>query len=96
MSSARCRKTCTRAAAVVARWTPLASATMSASVERPVALVVGGADGIGSALCRQALGRIGGSDEVASLIEYLLDPSHRWLTGQVFGVDGRLGTLRPC
>ena len=40
------------------------------------------------------LGRIGEPDDVASLIEYLLDPAHRWVTGQVFGVDGGLSTLR--
>jgi NAD(P)-dependent dehydrogenase (short-subunit alcohol dehydrogenase family) len=41
-----------------------------------------------------ALGRIGEPDDVASLIDYLLDPAHRWLTGQVFGVDGGLSTVR--
>jgi NAD(P)-dependent dehydrogenase (short-subunit alcohol dehydrogenase family) len=41
-----------------------------------------------------ALGRIGEPEDVASLIEYLLDPTHRWVTGQVFGVDGGLGTVR--
>ncbi|MEP7216365.1 MAG: SDR family oxidoreductase, partial [Anaerolineaceae bacterium] len=41
-----------------------------------------------------ALGRIGEADDVASLIEYLLAPAQRWVTGQVFGVDGGLGTLR--
>ncbi len=42
-----------------------------------------------------ALGRIGKPDDVASLIEYLVDPQHAWVTGQVFGVDGGLATLRP-
>lgn len=41
-----------------------------------------------------ALGRIGEPDDVASLIEYLLDRQHTWLTGQVFGVDGGLATVR--
>ncbi len=41
-----------------------------------------------------ALGRIGEPDDVASMIDWLLDPSQRWVTGQVFGVDGGLGTLR--
>ncbi len=40
------------------------------------------------------LGRIGEASDVASMIAYLLDPAHRWVTGQVFGVDGGLGTLR--
>lgn len=41
-----------------------------------------------------ALGRVGEPDDVASMIEWLLDPDNAWVTGQVFGVDGGLGTLR--
>ncbi len=41
------------------------------------------------------LGRIGEPDEVASLIAYLVDPDHAWVTGQVFGIDGGLSTVRP-
>lgn len=41
-----------------------------------------------------ALGRIGQPEDVASMIEFLLDPANSWITGQVFGVDGGLGTLR--
>ncbi|HBS29210.1 MAG TPA: oxidoreductase [Phycisphaerales bacterium] len=41
------------------------------------------------------LGRIGEPDEVARAIEWLLDPASVWVTGQVIGVDGGLGTLRP-
>lgn len=41
-----------------------------------------------------ALGRIGEPDEVASAIEWLLDPAQRWVTGQVLGVDGGLATVR--
>ncbi len=41
-----------------------------------------------------ALGRIGEPDDVASLVDYLLDPGHAWITGQVYGVDGGLGTVR--
>jgi NAD(P)-dependent dehydrogenase (short-subunit alcohol dehydrogenase family) len=42
-----------------------------------------------------ALGRIGKPEEVASAIAWLLDPENSWVTGQVLGVDGGLGSLRP-
>ncbi len=41
-----------------------------------------------------ALGRFGQPEEVAAMIEFLLDPKHGWITGQVFGVDGGLATVR--
>src|SRR5271166_2964438 len=41
-----------------------------------------------------ALGRIGDPDEVASAIEWLLDPEQSWVTGQVIGVDGGLSRIR--
>jgi NAD(P)-dependent dehydrogenase (short-subunit alcohol dehydrogenase family) len=41
-----------------------------------------------------ALGRLGDPKDVASLIVWLLQPENDWVTGQVFGVDGGLGTLR--
>ena len=44
---------------------------------------------------RYALQRIGQPDEVASAIEWLLDPAQSGVTGQVLGVDGGLGTVRP-
>ena len=41
-----------------------------------------------------ALGRLGTPADVASLIAWLLQEDNGWITGQVFGVDGGLATLR--
>jgi NAD(P)-dependent dehydrogenase (short-subunit alcohol dehydrogenase family) len=41
------------------------------------------------------LGRIGTPGDVASAIAWLIDPANSWITGQVIGVDGGLGTVRP-
>ena len=40
-----------------------------------------------------ALGRIGEPNDIASAIEWLLDPEQRWVTGQVIGVDGGLSRI---
>jgi 3-oxoacyl-[acyl-carrier protein] reductase len=42
-----------------------------------------------------ALGRLGESEQVASLVAWLLDPENHWITGQVIGVDGGLGHVLP-
>ncbi|NDJ87412.1 MAG: SDR family oxidoreductase [Chloroflexi bacterium] len=41
-----------------------------------------------------ALGRLGEPDDIVSMILWLLDLKNDWVTGQVFGVDGGLGTIR--
>lgn len=41
------------------------------------------------------LGRIGAPDDVASALAWLLDPAQSWVTGQVLGVDGGLGSAQP-
>jgi len=41
-----------------------------------------------------ALGRIGEANDIASAIEWLLDPEQSWVTGQVIGVDGGLSRIR--
>ena len=40
-----------------------------------------------------ALGRLGESDEVASMIDWLLYDEAGWVTGQIFGVDGGLSSV---
>lgn len=45
-------------------------------------------------LSLHAAGRLGQPEDIASMIEWLIDPGNDWVTGQVFGVDGGLGTIR--
>jgi NAD(P)-dependent dehydrogenase (short-subunit alcohol dehydrogenase family) len=40
------------------------------------------------------MGRVGTPEDVAPAITWLLDPETDWVTGQVIGVDGGLGTVR--
>jgi 3-oxoacyl-[acyl-carrier protein] reductase len=42
-----------------------------------------------------ALKRVGEAGEVAAALEFMLSPSNAFVTGQVLGVDGGLGSLRP-
>lgn len=41
-----------------------------------------------------ALDRLGTGEDVARAVTWLLDPIQSWVTGQVLGVDGGLGTVR--
>jgi 3-oxoacyl-[acyl-carrier protein] reductase len=40
------------------------------------------------------LGRIGQPDDIVPVIEFLLGDSSSWVTGQVFGIDGGLSTIK--
>jgi NAD(P)-dependent dehydrogenase (short-subunit alcohol dehydrogenase family) len=48
-----------------------------------------------ASLAMHPLGRLGEPAQIASAIEWLLDPEQSWVTGQVLGVDGGLATVRP-
>ncbi|MCU0415865.1 MAG: SDR family oxidoreductase [Cytophagaceae bacterium] len=43
---------------------------------------------------RHPLSKIGAPDDIASAINFLLQPSSAWMTGQVIAVDGGLSSLR--
>jgi len=42
-----------------------------------------------------ALGRLGTPADVARMMAFLLEPENSWITGQIIGVDGGLGSVRP-
>lgn len=65
-------------------------------VETPLsARITGNEASLKASVAMHALGRIGKPADVASGIAWLLDPENSWVTGQVIGIDGGLGTLRP-
>ena len=41
------------------------------------------------------MGRLGAPEDIASMIQWLLDPANDWITGQIFSVDGGLSSLHP-
>jgi 3-oxoacyl-[acyl-carrier protein] reductase len=41
------------------------------------------------------LGRIGEPDEIASAMEWFLDPANSWVTGQVLSLDGGMSSVKP-
>jgi NAD(P)-dependent dehydrogenase (short-subunit alcohol dehydrogenase family) len=66
-------------------------------VETPLtAKITGNEAGLKTSLALHALGRIGKPEQVASAIAWLLDRENDWVTGQVLGVDGGLGTVRSA
>ncbi len=50
--------------------------------------------GADASLALHALGRLGTSSDIASAIQWLLDPAQSWLTAQVLTIDGGLSTIK--
>lgn len=44
---------------------------------------------------RHPIGRIGTSTDIANLANFLLSDQSDWITGQIIGVDGGMGELKP-
>lgn len=58
------------------------------------ARITGSATAAEASQAMHALGRLGEPGDVASALEWLLAPANSWVTGQVIGVDGGLGSVR--
>jgi NAD(P)-dependent dehydrogenase (short-subunit alcohol dehydrogenase family) len=61
---------------------------------RATARITGSEAALKASVAMHALGRVGEPDDVAAALAWLLDPATTWVTGQVLGVDGGLGSVR--
>ena len=44
---------------------------------------------------RHPLQKIGNPEEIAKMVVFLLSDSSSWITGQIFGIDGGMSTIKP-
>jgi NAD(P)-dependent dehydrogenase (short-subunit alcohol dehydrogenase family) len=58
------------------------------------AKIIGNEGALKASLAMHPLRRLGQPAEVASALAWLMDPEQAWVTGQVLGVDGGLGSLK--
>lgn len=58
------------------------------------ARITGSAAASDASRALHALGRLGEPDDVAALMAWLVGDESTWVTGQCYGVDGGLGTVR--
>ena len=85
------------AAATYARWNIRVNCVAPGLVDTPLsAHLLANEKSRAASESMHALGRLGTAEEVAEAVSWLLDATRSgWVTGQVIGVDGGLGTLRP-
>ena len=63
----------------------------------PMTAKITGSEGmLKASVSMHALKRIAEAKDIASAIEFLLDPENNFITGQVLAVDGGLSSLRPA
>ena len=64
-------------------------------VKTPLAAKITGSEvALKASTAMHPLGRVGEPDDVAACVAWLLDPATTWVTGQIVGIDGGLGSVR--
>jgi NAD(P)-dependent dehydrogenase (short-subunit alcohol dehydrogenase family) len=58
------------------------------------ARITGSEGALKASLALHPMRKIGEADDVASALAWFLNPAQAWVTGQILGVDGGLGSLK--